>query len=71
MNEKMNGGISTMRGMFCRLPCQKGGITANPLRHKALAAASFLSTHDKNHRNRLIPVIFFHNLQLFWMHISN
>lgn len=46
MNEKMNGGISTMRGMFCRLPCQKGGITANPLRHKALAAASFLSTHD-------------------------
>ena len=21
----------------------------------------------KNHRNRLIPVIFFHNLQLFWM----
>lgn len=47
MNEKMNGGISTMRGMFCRLPCQKGGITANPLRHKALAAASFLSTHDK------------------------
>lgn len=47
MNEKMNGGISTMRGMFCRLPCQKGGITANPLRHKALTAASFLSTHDK------------------------
>ena len=47
MNEKMNGGISTMRGMFCRLPYQKGGITANPLRHKALATASFLSTHDK------------------------
>lgn len=46
MNEKMNGGISTMRGMFCRLPCQKGVIPANPLRHKALTAASFLSTHD-------------------------
>lgn len=55
MNEKMNGGISTMRGMFCRLPCQKGGITANPLRHKALAAASFLSTHDiKNYRYRCV-----------------
>ena len=67
MNEKMNGGISTMRGMFCRLPCQKGVIPANPLRHKALTAASFLSTHDKNHRNRLIPVIFSYNLQLFEM----
>ena len=29
------------------------------------APASFLSTPDKNHRNRLIPVIFFHNSQLF------
>ena len=47
MNEKMNGGISTMQGIFCRLPFQKGSITAKPLRHKALAAASFLSTHDK------------------------
>ena len=46
MNEKMNGGISTMRGMFCRLPCQKGVIPANPLRHKALTAASFLSMND-------------------------
>ena len=47
MNEKMNGGISTMQGIFCRLPFQKGSITAKPLRHKALAAASFLSTHDR------------------------
>ena len=41
------------------------------------AALSNLHTHEatgsspvvsaKNHRNRLIPVIFFHNLQLFWM----
>ena len=31
------------------------------------APASFLSTPDKNHRNRLIPVIFFRNLQLFEM----
>lgn len=54
MNEKMNGGISTMRGMFCRLPCQKGVIPANPLRHKALTAASFLSTHDKNRLKRIV-----------------
>ena len=31
MNEKMNGGISTMRGIFCRLPFQKGGITAETI----------------------------------------
>lgn len=58
MNEKMNGGISTMRGMFCRLPCQKGVIPANPLRHKALTAASFLSTHDKKHRKLRFPMLF-------------
>ncbi|WP_418480774.1 hypothetical protein [Dysosmobacter sp.] len=29
------------------------------------APASFLSTPDKNHRNRLIPVIFFRDSQLF------
>ena len=58
MNEKMNGGISTMRGIFCRLPYQKGGITAKPLRHKALTAASFLSTHDKKHRKLRFSVLF-------------
>lgn len=57
MNEKMNGGISTMRGMFCRLPCQKGVIPANPLRHKALTAASFLSTHDIMRRYELIFIV--------------
>ena len=31
MNEKMNGGISTMRGIFCRLPFQKGWITAETI----------------------------------------
>ena len=32
MNEKMNGGISTMQGIFCRLPFQKrGGITAETI----------------------------------------
>lgn len=58
MNEKMNGGISTMRGMFCRLPCQKGVIPANPLRHKALTAASFLSTHDKSIPDLLFGMLF-------------
>ena len=31
MNEKMNGGISTMRGIFCRLSFQKGDITAETI----------------------------------------
>lgn len=31
MNKKMNGGISTMRGIFCRLSFQKGGITAETI----------------------------------------
>ena len=58
MNEKMNGGISTMQGIFCRLPFQKGSITAKPLRHKALAAASFLSTHDKKRGTMKIVPLF-------------
>ena len=31
MNEKMNGGISTIQVIFCRLPFQKGGITAETI----------------------------------------
>ena len=31
MNEKMYGRISTMQGIFCRLPFQKGGITAGTI----------------------------------------
>ena len=33
--------------------------------HEATGSSPVVST--KNHRNHLIPVIFFHNLQLFWM----
>lgn len=36
MNEKMNGGISTMRGIFCRLSFQKGGITAETIAAQGL-----------------------------------
>ena len=32
--------------------------------HEATGSSPVVST--KNHRNRLIPVIFFHNPQLFW-----
>ena len=32
--------------------------------HEATGSSPVVST--KNHRNRLIPVIFFYNLQLFW-----
>lgn len=31
MDEKMNGGISTLRGIFCRLSFQKGVITAETI----------------------------------------
>ena len=31
MDEKMNGGISTIQVIFCRLPFQKGGITAETI----------------------------------------
>ena len=56
-----------------------GNPAANPLYSPEIrqkAALSNLHTHEatgsspvvstKNHRNRLIPVIFFYNLQLFW-----
>ena len=56
-----------------------GNPAANPLYSPEIrqkAALSNLHTHEatgsspvvstKNHRNRLIPVIFFHNPQLFW-----
>ena len=56
-----------------------GNPAANPLYSPEIrqkAALSNLHTHEatgsspvvstKNHRNHLIPVIFFYNLQLFW-----
>ena len=59
--------------------CGCGNPAANPLysleipqktslsnlhTHEATGSSPVVST--KNHRNRLIPVIFFYNLQLFW-----
>ena len=59
--------------------CGCGNPEANPLYSSdspRKASLSNLHTHEatgsspvvstKNHRNRLIPVIFFYNLQLFW-----
>ena len=77
--QKNRGGNSgTESACGCENPA------ANPLYSPKIhqkAALSNLHTHEatgsspvvsaQNHRNRLIPVIFFHNLQLFWMHISN
>ena len=59
--------------------CGWGNHAANPLyspKIRQKASLSNLHTHEatgsspvvstRNHRNRLIPVIFFHNPQLFW-----
>ena len=53
MNEKMNGGISTMQGIFCRLPFQKGGITAETIAAQGFDGGIFSvdTRHfEKNHR---------------------
>ena len=48
MNEKMNGGISTMRGIFCRLSFQKGGITAETIAAQGFDGGIF--SVDTRHR---------------------
>ena len=49
MNEKMNGGISTMRGIFCRLSFQKGGITAETIAAQGFDGGIFsVDTRQKN-----------------------
>ena len=50
MNEKMNGGISTMRGIFCRLSFQKGGITAETIAAQGFDSGIF--SVDTRHKNR-------------------
>ena len=49
MNEKMNGGISTMRGIFCRLSFQKGGITAETIAAQGFDGGIF--SVDTRHMN--------------------
>lgn len=51
MNEKMNGGISTMRGIFCRLSFQKGGITAETIAAQGFDGGIF--SVDTRHLKRL------------------
>jgi len=54
MNEKMNGGISTMRGIFCRLSFQKGGITAETIAAQGFDGGIF-SVDTRHPLKRLIP----------------
>lgn len=61
MNEKMNGGISTMRGIFCRLSFQKGGITAETIAAQGFDGGIF--SVDTRQNNRCKP--FFAGLQRF------
>lgn len=51
MNEKMNGGISTLRGIFCRLSFQKGGITAETIAAQGFDGGIFsVDTRQKHSR---------------------
>lgn len=58
MNEKMNGGISTMRGIFCRLSFQKGGITAETIAAQGFDGGIFyVDTRQKEEHRK--AVLFF------------
>lgn len=54
MNEKMNGGISTMRGIFCRLSFQKGGITAETIATQGFDSGIF--SVDTRHAKPLVSL---------------
>ena len=58
MNEKMNGGISTMRGMFCRLSFQKGGITAETIAAQGFDGGIF--SVDTRHERTALKRFFFY-----------
>lgn len=64
MNEKMNGGISTMRGIFCRLSFQKGGITAETIAAQGFDGGIF--SVDTRQNDRCKP--FFGGLQRLFYH---
>ena len=51
MDEKMNGGISTLRGIFCRLSFQKGVITAETIAAQGFDGGIF--SVDTRHGNPL------------------
>ena len=52
MDEKMNGGISTLRGIFCRLSFQKGVITAETIAAQGFDGGIFsVDTRQKRSHN--------------------
>lgn len=60
MNEKMNGGISTMRGIFCRLSFQKGGITAETIAAQGFDGGIFsVDTRQKRPEIERFPAVFY------------
>lgn len=61
MNEKMNGGISTMRGIFCRLPFQKGGITAETIAAQGFDSGIFYvdTRHKRSKQTEALAPYFF------------
>lgn len=58
MNEKMNGGISTMQGIFCRLPFQKGGITAETIAAQGFDSGIFsVDTQHTKQGQEILPLV--------------
>lgn len=65
MNEKMNGGISTMRGIFCRLSFQKGGITAETIAAQGFDGGIFsVDTRQKSPEISMVSGLFILSLIL-------
>lgn len=70
MDEKMNGGISTLRGIFCRLSFQKGVITAETIAAQGFDGGIFsVDTRQQTRRKPLIYQGFrlFLFLRLLWL----
>lgn len=57
MNEKMNGGISTMRGIFCRLSFQKGGITAETIAAQGFDGGIFSVDTRQSRQNLRVTIV--------------
>ena len=57
MDEKMNGGISTLRGIFCRLSFQKGVITAETIAAQGFDGGIFsVDTRQKGRLKKILGV---------------
>lgn len=68
MDEKMNGGISTLRGIFCRLSFQKGGITAETIAAQGFDGGIF--SVDTRHNAQIRTLYIVRNVFAFEERVS-